>query len=89
MFISHVESMKAFKSSVYSAAGLLLGGVFVVFLRESTLWPSDGDLLLITKLGFTERHALQSQLLPNRDLSRPSKMVLKGLFTPGHFMRFI
>ncbi len=40
MFISHVESMKAVKSSFYSAAAaaaLLLRGVFVVSARERSL----------------------------------------------------
>ncbi len=37
------------------------------FPRESALWPSDEDLLLITEPCFTERYAWQSQLLPNRD----------------------
>ncbi len=30
-------------------------GVYLVFPRESALWPSDGDLLLITEPCFTER----------------------------------
>lgn len=30
------------------------------------LWPSDGDLLLITEPCFAERYALQLQLLSNR-----------------------
>ncbi len=54
MFISHVESGKAVKSSVYSATtmgipGFLLRGVF------GALWPSNRDLLLITEPCFTDK----------------------------------
>ncbi len=55
MFISHVESMKAVKSSVYSAAAeLLLRGIFGVSARERPL-SLEGALLLITEPRFTEK----------------------------------
>ncbi len=52
VFISHVESMKAVKSSVYSATGDFLDffcGAYLEFLRKSALWRSGVDLLLITE----------------------------------------
>ncbi len=72
VFIRHVESMKAVKYSLYSAAAIthFLGFVCVAYLefpRESALWPSDEDILLIRELCFTEKYAWQSQLLSNWD----------------------
>ncbi len=59
MFISHVESVKAVKSSIYSDAAIPFPGslLLVVFgvstYLESALWPSNGDLLLIIEPCFT------------------------------------
>ncbi len=52
--------MKAFKSSFYSATAIgiywvLFCRAYLDFPRESALWPSDGDLLLITELRFTDK----------------------------------
>ncbi len=62
--MSHVDSMKAVKSSA-SAIGISWGffcGVYLEFLC-----PSDGDLLLITEPALLTRYTWLSQLLPNRD----------------------
>ncbi len=52
---SHVESMKAVKCSVYSAAAGLLLRAYLEFQQESALSHSDGDLLLITEPSFTDK----------------------------------
>ncbi len=58
--------MKAFKSSVYSATTIGTSWISSAGRIEG-LWPSDGDLLLITEPCFTERYTWQSQLLSNRN----------------------
>ncbi len=54
--LNRTESMKAVTFSIYSA--IEISWIFSVGhfkLCESTLWPSDGDLLLITEPCFTDK----------------------------------
>ncbi len=52
VFISHV---KAVKSSVYSAAAIGISLFFLAVVYLEFLWPSNGDLLLITEPCFDDK----------------------------------
>ncbi len=74
--------MKTF-NLLFSCRGFFCGA-YLEFPRESALWPSDGDLLLITEPCCTDKIWWQSQLLPNRDFNfnvscSPNSIACKNL----------